>query len=106
MARITDEQKIKINELYIQCHNKSQVARDLGISVASVNKYLIPNYSAAKVELPKCSAIPLGYEDFAERMISIIDTQSCSAATAFCKVCELTDDEWEELKEIQKGLTV
>lgn len=42
--RITEEQKIQINELYYENHNKSLTARTLGISVASVNKYLIPNY--------------------------------------------------------------
>ena len=45
MARITQEQIEQINELYLVHKNKSLVARLVGVSVASVNKYLIPGYA-------------------------------------------------------------
>ena len=39
--RITDEQKTQINELYSKYKNKTKVAKEMGISIASVNKYII-----------------------------------------------------------------
>lgn len=42
--RITEEMKIKINELYLELGVQKKVAEVLGISTSSVSKYLIPNY--------------------------------------------------------------
>lgn len=42
--KITPEMQVQINELYAVYGVKSQVAKELGISSASVTKYLIPNY--------------------------------------------------------------
>ena len=105
--RITEEQKIQINEVYAQCGVKSKTAEIVGVSVASVSRYLIPNYvPAAQRNLPECIETPLGYTDFVEKIIATIDSAYCSPVQAFCKVCELTDDEWDELKELQKGLII
>ena len=105
--RITEEQKIQINEVYAQCGVKSKTAEIVGVSVASVNRYLIPNYvPAAQRNLPECTETPLGYTDFVEKIIATIDSTYCSPIQAFCKVCELTDDERAELKELQKGLII
>lgn len=41
---ITEEQKIEINERYLACGVKSQVAKAMGISAASVSKYIIEGY--------------------------------------------------------------
>lgn len=107
MARITEEQKIQINEVYAQCGVKSRTAEIVGVSVASVNRYLIPNYvPAAQRNLPQCSETPLGYTDFIEKINATIDSTYCSPIAAFCKVCELTEDEWEELKKIQELIMV
>lgn len=42
--RITTEQIEQINELYAENKNKALTARLLGISTASVSKYIVPNY--------------------------------------------------------------
>ena len=107
MARITEEQKIQINEVYAQCGVKSRTAEIVGVSVASVNRYLIPNYvPAAQRNLPQCSETPLGCTDFIEKITATIDSIYCSPIAAFCKVCELTEDEWAELKKIQELIMV
>lgn len=107
MARITEEQKIQINEVYARCGVKSKTAEIVGVSVSSVNRYLIPNYvPAAQRNIPKQTEQPKGYMDFVEKMIATVDSQNCTAAAAFCKVCELTDEEWAELKELQKGIVI
>lgn len=68
MAKITDEIKVQINELYYCNHNKSLTARTLGISVASVNKYLIENYVplSERQVIPQFSKKPQGCQDFVE----------------------------------------
>ena len=43
-TKITDEVIEQINELYFENKNKSLTARLLGISPASVAKYIVPNY--------------------------------------------------------------
>ena len=44
MARITPEQIEQINEVYAECGVKSRTAKIVGVSVASVNKYLQADY--------------------------------------------------------------
>lgn len=65
--RITDEIKAQINRLYAENHNKSLTARTLGISVASVNKYLIPDYvPTTNHVVPPFDKMPSGCEGFVE----------------------------------------
>lgn len=45
MARITPEQIEQINEVYAECGVKSKTAKIVGVSVASVTKYLIQGYT-------------------------------------------------------------
>ena len=42
--RITEEQKLEINKLYYEIGVKSRVAKIMGISAASVSKYIIPGW--------------------------------------------------------------
>ena len=42
--RITEEMKLKINELYYELGVKSHVAKALGISASSVSKYIIDGW--------------------------------------------------------------
>ena len=59
MARITEEQKKQINELYYTYQNKTRVAKELGISTASVTRYLIDGYKPCdKIEEKKCEQKP------------------------------------------------
>lgn len=68
MARITEEQKVQINELYYVNHNKAQTARELGISASSVTKYLIPDYVpiAKRTPVQPFNKTPEGCQDFIE----------------------------------------
>ena len=43
-TKITDEVIEQINELYCELKVKSHVAKALGISASTVNKYIVPNY--------------------------------------------------------------
>lgn len=44
MARITTTQIQQINEVYLRTKNKAATAREVGVSAASVTKYIIPGY--------------------------------------------------------------
>lgn len=108
MARITPEQIEQINELYAELKNKSAVARKVGVSVASVNKYLIDDY------VPKVQRISIpvfdedcGFDNF-EDFLNDLSKRFCDYVDEaiyeeLLKNCELTEEEWVELEELQKG---
>ena len=102
MARITEEMKVQINELYHRLGVKAQVARELGISAASVTRYLIPNYiPIAFRNVIECNAVPSIPEEFIAKIETAIDR-----ANAFtCLTC-MTKEEEEELKELRKEIYV
>lgn len=94
--RITEDQKIMINELYLQLGIKKQVAEIMGISPASVTRYLIPNYISQQervapppFDMSKITG-PKRYTSYQELMDS----------------CMLSEEEWNEMKEIQKEVLV
>ena len=106
--RISEETIIQINEVYLECGVKSKTAQIVGVSPSTVTKYLIPNYQSQR-----SAAAPhpfdgelAGVEPFISSIISIIDSQNLLPAAAFCKACELTDDERKEMEEIQKGVMI
>lgn len=97
--RITDEQKILINELYAQCKVKKRVAEALGISPASVSRYIVEGYTPKKDRKPiPFDKVPTG----ADAMIKRIKESGLTPAKAFAVDCELSLEEWEDMKELQK----
>ena len=106
--RISEETIIQINEVYLECGVKSKTAQIVGVSPSTVTKYLIPNYQSQRsaAALPPFEGELAGVEPFISSIISIIDSQNLLPAAAFCKACELTDDERKEMEEIQKGVMI
>lgn len=107
--RISEETIIQINEVYLECGVKSKTAQIVGVSPSTVTKYLIPNYQSqrsAAAAPPPFDGELAGVEPFISSIISIIDSQNLLPAAAFCKACELTDDERKEMEEIQKGVMI
>lgn len=106
--RISEETIIQINEVYLECGVKSKTAQIVGVSPSTVTKYLIPNYQSQRSAAapPPFEGKLAGVEPFISSIISIVDSQNLLPAAAFCKACELTDDEWKEMKEIQKGVMI
>lgn len=91
--RITEEMKIKINELYLELGVQKKVAEALGISTSSVSKYLIPNYKRNEEKNIDFSIPPpRGCNAF---MKSIVED-------GFCYACGLTEEELDELVQFQK----
>ena len=94
--KITDEVIEQINELYLECGVKAQVARIVGCSPATVTKYIIPGYvsKANQAELPS----------FDES--KIVGPAYYTSYQQLMDACKLTEEEWNEMKEIQKGVMV
>lgn len=98
MARITEEMKVQINELYYRLGVKAQVARELGISPASVTRYLIPNYvPAADRQVIECNATPTIPIDFINALAEGGD---------FVELTKLTAAEQTEMEELRKEIYV
>ena len=106
--RISEETIIQINEVYLECGVKSKTAQIVGVSPSTVTKYVIPDYQSQRsAAAPPPFEVELaGVEPFISSIISIIDSQNLLPAAAFCKACELTDDERKEMEEIQKGVMI
>lgn len=94
MAPRTSPETIeKINELYAVLGVKSKVAKELGISPATVTKYLIPNYvPKAAVDIPAFD--------------KPIDLDITMFKGDLFKLCELSEEEWKDLKELQKEILI
>lgn len=96
-ARITDEQKRKINELYYIYKNKSRVARELQISLYSVNKYLLLNWK------PESERNIKRFEGEPNTSIFINELLAATNPSDYLLYCRLlSEEEWFELEELQK----
>ena len=87
--RVTQEDIIKINELYLKLKNKSAVAREIGFSPSTVSKYIIADYKpAAAIEQEKFTGeLP----EFDESIFKIDD---------WTPLLEISDTEMDEICEL------
>lgn len=95
-TKVTPEIIEEINELYAELGVKAQVARKVGVSPATVTKYLIPNY------IPK-----------ADRVITTCNEDISLPYDLFMgeygqlgHICKLSEEELADLKELQKEVVV
>ena len=97
-TRITDEQKRKINELYYIYKNKSRVARELQISLYSVNKYLLLNWKPEEERsIKKFEGEVPGPKEFIEGFLAAENKQDY-----FWNARLLSKEEWLEIEELQR----
>ena len=94
--KVTDEVIEQINKLYLKLKVKTQVARIVGCSPATVTKYLIPGYvsRANQAELPP----------FDES--KIVGPKAYASYQELMDDCKLSKEEWSEMKEIQKEVLI
>ena len=106
--RIDEETIIRINEIYLKCGVKSQTARIVNVSPATVTKYLIPNYISQEDRDNTTVTFDKEIKGAENLIADILNrvTENCSAAAAFCEICKVTPEEWEEIREIQKGIII
>lgn len=96
MARkITEEDKILINELYLKLKTYAAVSRELGFAPTTVKKYIIPNYISKdniKKNIFKGEIPPLNKKIFQKKN--------------FGDICVLSLEEKIEIEELWKEILV
>ncbi len=98
--RLTDEDKILINELYVQLGTYSQVARATGFAPTTVKKYIIKDYKSTVDEsierkIFKTEDIPMNPD-----LSMLVESKN------FGKLCVLTEEEKEEMQDLWKELVL
>lgn len=106
-ARITPEKIEQINELYLQLKVKKRVAEALGISPSTVSKYIVEGYVSKKDQKPvEFDKKPTGAAAMIERIKERVKNEGIPASKAFAEDCNMSEEEWAELKTIQRGILV
>lgn len=97
--KITNEDILRINELYYKHKVYAEVARQTGFSASTVKKYVIPNWApVAKESIIHFDLARL--PDFTEAVKIFRGVQN------YGYLCQLTPMETEEIKELWKELAV
>lgn len=90
----TDDIRV-FNEKYYVCHNYAQVARETGFSAGTVKRYIIPDWKPIDE-----STIVRFNEPLPD-----IDT-TIFRLKRWGKLCELSEEEKEEIRLLQKEVSV
>lgn len=98
--RLTDEDKIRINEVYALCHNYTKTAAETGFSVASVRKYVIQDYVPTKDTARLIKKLTVN--DIPEE----VDLTPFIQSENWGNFCALTDEEKCEIEELRKELII
>lgn len=93
--KVTDEEIILINELYLEIGVKARVAEIVGRSASTVSRYIIAGYVSQK---EKVEAPPFD--------MSLIKDLVFGSFKEFADACVLTDEEWAEMREMQKEIFI
>lgn len=94
MAKVTDEDKILINQIYLEVGTYAETARRTGFSPSTVKKYIIPNF--VPVDSTKKKTFSL--DDLPDGVIKLPENLG--------RLCTLSFDEMEELKDFRKELMI
>ena len=96
--RITVDDIKKINDLYYQCHNYAEVARQTGWSASTVRSYVDKNYNPVIENKIKRFDPNTDMPEFDESLFEGVDN--------FGDLCVLSDEEYEEIKQLWEEIPV
>ena len=91
--KVTNEDIIQMNEAFLLCRTYSGVAKATGWSASTVKKYIIDGYVSSKKPI-EYSIVPLSIEQTIQKLIENN------------AICDVTEEEKLELKELQKDIIV
>jgi len=98
MARaITEEEKLKMNELYLKIGTYSGVAKEIGCAPSTVKKYIIPGF----VPEDKVEKKIFKWEDLPE-----FSTEGLRNIDNWGSLCVLNKEEKEEIRELWSELSI
>lgn len=94
--RVTDEDILKMNMIYYECHNKAETARQVGFSASTVAKYLIPNFT------------PIDEESFKNEVEEkdILFNPEIFRLSCWNDLISLTEQEKEEMELLRKEVLI
>ncbi|MBQ6629315.1 MAG: hypothetical protein IJH65_10950 [Methanobrevibacter sp.] len=97
-SKVTQEDIININELYVKHKTYAAVARETGFAPSTVKKYVIPDYIPQdKIEK----------KIFTEDQIpENLDYSLFKGVENWAPLCKLTETEIAEIKELWKEITI
>lgn len=93
--KVTTEDIIRMNELYLKFHTYAAVARETGFSASTVSKYVNKNYKAATERK---------YIRFNPNFVPRINTAIFNNVENFGDLCVLSNKEKEEIKTLWEEL--
>lgn len=96
-SKVTNEDIIRMNELYFKYKTYAAVAREVGFSASTVKKYIIPNWQPVEQQNIirfEWSEIP----DFDDGIFRDVDN--------YGDLCVLTEREQQEIKELWRELSI
>lgn len=94
--KVTNEDIITINERYLVCKNKAQVARETGFSSSTITKYIIPNYTA------QAEIVTIEFN----KEILEVDVDIFLNSDNWGNLTVLTEQEKSDVKELQKEISI
>lgn len=95
--RVTNEDILRINEIYYKTKVYAETARQTGFSASTVKKYVIPGWEPVKEE----NAIR-----FERSQVPEFDFSIFKGVENYGDLCVLTTEELEELKDLWRELAV
>ena len=95
-SKVTEQDKIKMNELYLKLRTYAAVARETGFSASTVKKYIIPNYvSVDNIKIKKFDKeIPADFLPYP------------ASGLEWSQLLIVSPQEWEEIKELRKEVLI
>ena len=95
--KVTNEDILRMNELYYKHKTYAAVARETGFSASTVKKYIVPGWKP--VEAANIKRFDMGrLPDFSSSAFKGIDN--------YGELCVLTEREQEEIKELWEELAI
>lgn len=96
MARVTQEDIIRINDIYYKCRTYAETARQTGFSASTIKKYVIAGYQPTESVQQKKFTAPLPEFD----PMVFVQKEDWSS------FCEYTVEEASRIEELWKEMTL
>lgn len=92
VRRVTVDDIKQMNILYLKLHSYAAVAREVGFSAATVRNYIDPNFSLATEDQIHRFDPNTELPEFSTDMFTGVDD--------YGTLCEMSDEEYEEIKQL------
>ena len=96
--KVTIDDIRKMNEIYYQCHNYAETARQTGWSAATVRSYIDKNYNPVIEDQIHRFDVDTEMPEFSTAMFTGVDN--------YGDLCVLSDEEVKEIEQLLKEIPV